>query len=286
MKKKKASFKNANPSFSALPANRKEQFKDILKNQYGFLIRLGILLFLFLIPLAACLVLADVFGGALKEGEASPLNYLYNDLLLGAGLLVSSFVFAFGIAGIGHLLRLLCWGEPVLFWNDFRVGVKQNWKKDALLLCLLSSLFSLNSILSDLLTIFAPSSGAGFVLWSLFLGLIVFFAIPFVMVGISYNSYYKESSKRFFSNVLRILIARYFPLFLFALPLFGAIVLYFFTNIIYFAAFVLLLIFLGPVFLVLWRLLILSIFDELINSSFLDYYKKGLYSGGTTDEEN
>lgn len=283
MKKKKTSFGS---SFSALPANRKEQFKDILKNQYGFLIRIGILLFLFLIPLVSCLVVADLFGQALKEGNAAPLNYLYNDLLLGAGLLVSSLVFAFGIAGISHLLRMLCWGEPIIFWNDFRVGMKQNWTKDALLLCLLALLFSLDNVLSDLFTIFAPSSGAGFVLWSVLLGIIVFFAIPYTMVGISYNSYYKDEPKRFFANVLRILVARYFPLFLFVLPIFGLIVLYFFTNIIYFAVFVFLLIFLGPVFLSAWRLFILAQFDDLINPAFLDYYKKGLYIGGTADEEN
>lgn len=284
--RKKASLKRVEPSFSALPANRKEQFKDVLKNQYGLLIRIGLVLFLFLLPLLACLIAADLFGGALKDGEASSLNYLYNDLVLDAGLLLSSVVLALGMAGASHILRLLCWGEPVLFWSDFKTGVKQNWKKDTLLFSLLALLFAFSNLSSDLLTVFAPESGAGFILWSVLLGFIVFFALPFVMIGISYNSYYKDSSKRFFSNVLKILVVRYFPLFLFVLPLFGLIVLYFFTNIIYFAAFVVLLIFLGPVYLSGWRLFILSKFDELINSAYLDFYKKGLYLGGPIDEEN
>lgn len=284
--RKKASLKRVEPSFSALPANRKEQFKDVLKNQYGLLIRIGLVLFLFLLPLLACLIAADLFGGALKDGEASSLNYLYNDLVLDAGLLLSSVVLALGMAGASHILRLLCWGEPVLFWSDFKTGVKQNWKKDTLLFSLLALLFAFSNLSSDLLTVFAPESGAGFILWSVLLGFIVFFALPFVMIGISYNSYYKDSSKRFFSNVLKILVVRYFPLFLFVLPLFGLIVLYFLTNIIYFAAFVVLLIFLGPVYLSGWRLFILSKFDELINSAYLDFYKKGLYLGGPIDEEN
>ena len=136
------------------PHSRWQLFRTIFKGSFGKLFKINLLSLIFFIPLIAVIVLYFMvdeangviypFGANLGIGyPAAPqmqgvaeMLALQGSLLLYAGIFISSFVFAIGLAGGLYVIRKLVWTEGTFLVRDFWRGVKQNYK-----ICLFSCLY-------------------------------------------------------------------------------------------------------------------------------------------------
>lgn len=114
-----------------LPHNRKQAFWDVLKLQGWKLVKLGLLLLLFALPihllaLSESILIAQLQSRSLTQQETAVMAMQLRNLraLINIPLLM---LFGVGFAGACHVVRQLAWGEPVAFWYDLKKGIRQNW---------------------------------------------------------------------------------------------------------------------------------------------------------------
>ena len=117
---------------SDLPHNRKEVFFDTLKVRFLLYLKIGFVLFLFLLPflgvnLYGKLLIASYLeeNGMTEEAinQASQMKTIITLFYVPAFM-----IFSIGLAGVMKVLRQLIWGEGVVFKDDFKSGIKQNYQ--------------------------------------------------------------------------------------------------------------------------------------------------------------
>lgn len=128
---------SAEKDFTAdmLPSTRKGVFLDRVKLQYGKLLKIGLILFAFCLPLFTVSVLKDLGAAAVyAEYEAGSVdsetarllinsaNNIYGLISVGCFALLSP-----AVAGCLGVIKRLAWLEPVFFGADFRDGIKSGW---------------------------------------------------------------------------------------------------------------------------------------------------------------
>ena len=119
-----------------LPQTRKDQFFDILKNQYKVVLFVGLMLLVFFLPILAFSIFKSIMIGKayalydLGEATVEQVNdaVIFNTLISdGANLLLYPILFV-GVGGVLRIIRQLVYGEPVVFRFDFNKGIKDNFK--------------------------------------------------------------------------------------------------------------------------------------------------------------
>lgn len=118
-----------------LPHNRFQEFFDIVKLRYQYLLALGALLLLFLLPAIAIGWLQDIYSALVynalsaKEIEAKAASDLLRQIsLFGDLILIPCWgIFGLGMAGLGRILLHLSWEDPLFFWQDFKDGFRSCW---------------------------------------------------------------------------------------------------------------------------------------------------------------
>ena len=131
---------------STLPTNRWQLFWDIFKGNFGKMVKVNLLTFLFFVPLIAVVVfymmLVDSngiiypFGANLGVGyPAAPMQQgmaellsVQNSFLLYSGLMITGFIAAVGLSGGMYVVRNMVWTEGIFVTNDFWRGIKLNYK--------------------------------------------------------------------------------------------------------------------------------------------------------------
>ena len=131
---------------STLPTNRWQLFWDIFKGNFGKIVKVNLLTLLFFVPLFAVLIFYAMlmdsngiiypFGANLGVGyPVAPMQQgmaellaLQNSFILYAGLLVTGFIAAIGLAGGMYVVRNMVWTEGIFVTNDFWRGIKLNYK--------------------------------------------------------------------------------------------------------------------------------------------------------------
>ncbi len=131
---------------STLPTNRWQLFWDIFKGNFGKIVKVNLLTLLFFIPMIAVVVfylmmvesnnILYPFGANLGIGyPVSPsqqglaeLLAVQNGFLLYAGIVLTSFIAALGLAGGMYVIRNMVWTEGIFVSNDFWRGIKLNYK--------------------------------------------------------------------------------------------------------------------------------------------------------------
>ena len=227
--KKKHKFSLSNYEERFLPNNRKQQFKDCLKQRFHLLIGVGALIFAFALILLIIYVAKNVvvlnndnFVDLMKRMgyPESDWNFHYLwltnifNLLMIPGFLVASL----GIAGASRILRLLTWGEGIFLVRDFFRGIKTNFK-----LCLINSAviglyFFISEFASLALTIYINPI-AGEVINYLLIAIFLVTLMPISMHMISLDNIYSLSWFNNLQNSVRIFIANFLKSILFSLLL-------------------------------------------------------------------
>ena len=117
-----------------LPTNRFEAFKDIFFNQFRLILKLGFLTFLILLPIIIIYILTNIKiyevnlsaqENLISSNEQFELITGYTNArnLLFIILLPFSFYF---LSGIFNIIRKVVWQEGVLFFLDYKKGLKNN----------------------------------------------------------------------------------------------------------------------------------------------------------------
>lgn len=278
-------FKYSKEDFSedSLPNNRREQFFDIVKMEWRTLFYIGLSIFLTTIPLAALLLFKSSYSVVLTEqissaGEANDRLYKFVlDMMFDGGIFLCIFLVALGIAGNLRVLRNLAWGEGVLFWRDFKDGIRKNYKPTILILLVAFLFLLINHTASFAIDLYAVSPMNVILIVILdFVEIAIFLPVGFV--GLSLNSFYNVGAKKTVTASFIVMIKTY----LLELPLVAfLILLHFALSIpgIYIGAIIFTIssLLLSPLLSLMTFLSHVSCYDKLINQSYPEYLFRGLY---------
>lgn len=279
-------YKTKENDFSkeSLPTTRRQQFKAFLKNEKMTIFKISLILFLFSLPFLAVITYQSIVLVALQnEVEAGSMakaemfyTYAFEDLIFNAIKLAAIVIFGIGLSGVLRIIRNLCWNEGVFFGDDFKKGIKQNFKQ-ILLPCILIGLsIYLVSTFKDFYNL--TSSLVLEIGYILSIAITFILVIPFILFLISQISFYEGKLLTLVSNSFTLMLSKYLIIILFS-TFIGAL---WFVSTIFGIMFyslaigVGILLFSGIFFTVL-HLYSLSVFDKVINFEDKKYYRKGLY---------
>ncbi len=170
-----------------LPQNRKEVFFDVIKLHFWDLMKLGLVLILFSLPLHLAAIGEDIVAGSIYaqvQGESAELQQggyitiLAVKILRAAAGTVLTPLFAVGLAGVLRVIRQYGWGENVFLATDIVKGVRQNWKQITGLQFLLGLIYTLSLCAQQLADI---STGA--IVWLLHIPMAVFVLVILPVAG-------------------------------------------------------------------------------------------------------
>ena len=149
---------------STLPSNRWELFWDIFKSRFWKLVLINVILLLFLLPLFLLIFVRYVsmagYGMMYPFSQCFGVGYMSVPELAGYSeqivftvnrliyiLFPFCLVFAsFGLAGGCYVLRNMVWTEGIFVANDIWRGIKNNWKKFALIALIYGIIFYLSML--------------------------------------------------------------------------------------------------------------------------------------------
>lgn len=273
-----------------LPRSRKDVFRNVLKNKWKDLLKLGVLLLVFVLPLLIFEALGEVNteniylkyqkGDISAETCISELASLNNAIALIK--IIGYLIFSVGIAGSARVLRQIIWDEPLFFFEDFKDGIKIYGGQFALAMFLYG--------LCSYTAVFFSSATNG-ILYAIALGLGVFTLLPAMFFWLSERTVYAnkigENIRNGFMFYVRTLFKSIGMLILAFLPFILEYVLEFFGlyNFIFKYSYLLICTFLFlPLGMMLWLLYTYSVFDKYINAElFPEILHKGFYPSETEE---
>ncbi|MGI6714422.1 MAG: hypothetical protein ACOX3K_05215 [Bacilli bacterium] len=263
-----------------LPQNRKQQFFDILKTQKYSLIKITLMLLLCALPLFAGYIFKVQYEYSaitlLHEGGISEQEYFavsgMSELIYQGGCYLFFAVFAVGLSGALRVMRQIVWGENILFFDDFKIGIKHNYVRCLLYLTLLNTCLVMLKVSRFFFGIFCIPTMSLVVIIALIVMPIIGVAMIYAQV---YHITFFKSMKNSFILILNSprLLLPIIPLemiFIFDDLFFAYIPI--FVTLAYF-----LLVF--TIDILLLFLVASSSFDQLINRlRYPALYRKGLYN--------
>ncbi len=122
---------------SMLPKNRNEVFKDVWKLQWRKLMGLGMILFLFALPMQILWYLKEITFSSIFQayanGELTAADASSSLVTISNQFALINIVFwliiAIGVSGVVQILKRLSWAEPTHGIHDFLKGIRQNFKQ-------------------------------------------------------------------------------------------------------------------------------------------------------------
>lgn len=257
----------------SLPKNRKEVFFDILRLHYFSLMKIGLILFAFAVPLFAICFFKDYSFIIAHENGTNNGNIIVICSVIEAFLIL---LLAVPVSGFGKILREFAWLEPVFFGSDFKSGIKDNIKPtmiSALIIAILNLIFNI---------VYYFSASGWFVAIPFGFNVAVFFPILMhtIFINFIYTNKYWVNFKLGMFFYFKHLPTTFLSTFL--IVMFKIYDLFQFANLIAiltkYLVFLVFIIFILPIILIGTQLNELRIFDKHINSvRFPDLVNKGIY---------
>lgn len=283
--------KNSKNDFTRdmLPKNRTEVFFDVLKVRFGTVLRLGLMLLLFSLPMLLLILSTNlqISGIITNQGETiaseayRQIYGIYNTSNLLAIALLP--VFACGLAGTLRVTKLLIWGEGISFSQDFLLGIRKNGKELAILFGVAGIVNFLNDLIYRMTYVNPEISG--------FQNLILLFPRVFSLVFLFPVACFVASQIIIYTDSFRVRIRNAIVfylktapktlviLFLSTLPFFMLRLIGSFPLLIVFMVLLVLLVL--PLTSIVWMLFSCSVFDEQINKNqFPEILNKGIWRAG------
>lgn len=262
-----------------LPSNRVEVFFDSLKLRYGLIMKTGLLLFAFMMPLLAAFFTKDAYivsiQSLLTKGEITESSYeaMYSMVCRIAYLacIPCFMIFSLGLAGALRVFRQLIWGEGIFFIQDFFDGLKKN----ALHYILYAFLFGVAHYLSRMALLLNISSG---LLKVLPIVITLFILLPIILFALMESQFYKLKIHQEVKNGFLLYIRTFFKSFI-ALAIILIPVMFVYINLYYFKmiAIILFMILILPLVLLGEIIFFTGQFDRFINKdNYPEIYRKGL----------
>ena len=292
MFKKKVAKTDFNKSL--LPHNRKEQFSFIFKNRKRELFYIGLLLFIFIIPIIVGFGFYNVLINILyndyksasvgltgddliKAYETYRTSYVMYTDIFSLAMIGGLIVFGIGVSGVIYLIRNLYWGELFFFKESFFKGIKQN----ALMVCLIFAIYGVINWLC--IHIFVLDINE----WLKVIPVIAqyVFILPLAVLMIYLCTIYKENYFTLLRMAL-IIFLKHLPtmslfslmvLYLYSLLILPNVINYFSIAIIY-PIFMVLIVLIAPLGLGAYFVTLSRFLDNMINQkNYPELVDKGLY---------
>lgn len=276
MKEQKAS--KTDFDISSLPKSRKEQFKDIIVNNTRNFLKIDLALFVFLLPLLVVdymrAIIINNFNEMFHNEEITIQEFV---LVINIGYLINLIFFIgflIGLAGVFKIYKEMSWQEGILFFHDFKEGIKQNIKGFTKIGLVIYFLY----ILANNIIIYINIDLIDYFIYAFLLLLVT----PSILYMFEFENYYTNTLTQNIKNAFIYSFKNYFISFLFALVFVLTFGINYLSSIIHMGfiiIIVLVLIFvIFPLYLLSFHLYSLSLFDRYINKKkFSEIYKKGLY---------
>lgn len=261
-------------SKAMLPRTRRAQFLDCFKMNYMVILKCGLILFAFAMPLIGFCLFMDFYYVAImqKATEAVEQTQLLFFYFYNIGVVILFLPIIVGLSGVMHVLRNFIWGEGLFFSKDIAEGIKENAGKNVV--------FSIIFGLIYLISYFIYSMFGVPVVSYFPLALFAFVFFPIYLWVLFLNNNYESKYSQLLKNgtffyvkslgwsLLGVLI----PLVLIAsifIPFYFVWLKYIFVSLFF--------VFVLPIVLLAMTLYSMSKFDEHINKEiYPDHYLKGL----------
>jgi len=282
MKKNKYSDKNFNVSL--LPSTRKEQFKDLMKNEWKTILGIGFILFLFAIPYIGLFVFrfvaSEFYMSALINGGVEDsviaFNFVIFRLIFDAANIISYCIIGVGLAGASRVFFNLIYGEGILFKDDYISGIKKNYKTYIIAAIIYSIFKTLFRLVSGLLSL---TNTTGYsILYGVLIIVTYVFIVPVIFMMVNLNTLYKIKISNNFKTSSSYVLTSFIPIGLFTILLFFVLYLPLIAQLFIIILIICIItIFVVPIYLLVWKLYLAYLFDRNINETqYPDFYKKGL----------
>ena len=270
MRKQKAAGKDFTEN--NLPHNRREVFFDVIKQRYDVILKLGVAIFLFMLPVLLIKAIGNItYNNMIEQG-----GYTYEELsAIGQTLALIDIlpisVLGFCFAGVMKVIRNLVWGEPIFFFKDFFSGIKQNriyFVFVFLFFALINFLLSyINVLIEDELLRAIPTV------------LCLTLLLPVGMFFLSATVVYNDGFLTILKNSVIFFIKSAPVCILFVLAFAASFLLdYIELMVVRYILIIALIIVALPIYLIAWTLYSHSVFDKMVNSKlYPDYVDKGIY---------
>lgn len=170
-----------------MPHNRREVFLDVVRLHFWDMMKLGLVMLLFSMPLHLAAIGEDIITGSIyaqvqnataEQQQGAYLTVLTVTVLRAAVSTVLVPFFTVGLAGAMRLIRQYGWGENVFFVLDFIKGIRQNWKQLTGLQFLLGLIYTLSLFAQQL-----SSVSTGAIVWLLHIPMAVFVLVILPVAG-------------------------------------------------------------------------------------------------------
>ena len=270
-----------------MPHNRLQVFFDIIKVRWDILLYIGLILFLFFIPLIIALFTENIFVSNLYElfvkgninEETYRINLFQTNLIFTLIESIAILLIALPLSGIIRIYRLLCFYEGIIFFRDLFKGIKDNIKQVVVVfiidvLLFIATKLSINYLIAsgnnDFINTFI------FFLPAFLFGILILpISLLHILQVAIYNNKYFENVKNSFVLYFKSGFTSFGVTLLLFSPLFLFFINAIYTPIILLSLYALLFIPLAVLFAFLhanW------IFDKYINKSqYPEIFDKGIY---------
>ena len=266
-----------------LPHNRKEVFFDLIKHRKMTLFSLSSFTFMFFIPLAIDLFIANYFvvAAIYADKPKEAFSILFYLMLIMIPCMTVGFL---GFAGAFYTIKKLVWQEGISIASDFFQGVKENWKR-AIVNGFIFGLFTFGFVIGgSFLLIYSPTTPV----WSgIGIGALILFLMLFgmiTMINFAQDVYYQLPFGSTFKNSFSLLgLTNWKVLVLFLLST-GSVIILSIFNMVTLTIGLFLFAVLNSVVIVLYTLILHSAFDKYINKThYPEMVNKGLYKEEVVD---
>lgn len=265
-----------------LPQTRKDQFFFILKNRFWSIFLIGLLLTISLLPIIVTVYFRNVFEvgfySLFTSGEIDKAEYdssiFYLILYSSAICTVLLAVFAICLSGANRIFKQIVLGEDMIFWDDFKIGIKQNYLNTFLILLFFGIMMTLVRFLST----FFVQYFIGIPLYILLTILVV----PTFIVALIFTSIYEANVFQCIFNAVKLYIPYWWKYLLLSLFIMGVLYALSFLEtmpLLLLFIHILLALFALPIYILILYEISAKLFDKYINKeNFKDNYLKGLYN--------
>lgn len=293
MLKKKIKYSKDEFEMAYLPKNRKEVFKDILKQRFDVFLKLGLMIFIFLMPIITLFFLVDmaIYNLTVEYQNEVITEKIFLETLFvlkmykDIGVVVFSALIAIFISITFEIIKKLVWYEPIFFVNDAIKSLKNNFKQIFITTLIMSIFYFLGNSVSNIL-VTDPILN---VLKYIPFGLTVIVFIPIGLYVMMQSIIYKENIVGHFKNAFILYVLTFLKTIMNYILLILPIVLINFINGLVFTYLILIVFIIVylPIWMASWQLHTHEVFDFYINKkSYPELYKKGIYNKGDYKNEN
>lgn len=274
---------NKDFTYESLPKTRKEQYFQIIKDNFLLLVKLGLFCLLFLTPFLVSFFLKETSirnignDASLSIGQQKSM-YISLEITFNSIYIVCLMIFFIGLGGIIKILRRVIWNEPVFFKEDFLLGLKDNLLQSILIGFLIG-------VLNFICVLFYYLLNAKYRFVSyIFVGISLAIVVPILLLTDYVGSIYQNKFTVSFKISARLFLRRGF---LFLIPLLIIYGMYFvsmiplgsiYISLIYIVIFV----FVLPLIILMSYIINFKILDDYINAY---YYPDNAYLGLYISEE-